>query len=112
MGKAPGNRTSGKRISPFRGTATLTGCKLLTWLLTDGQGDPLLRLLGDDESYGKIYAVSRRPLLADYKRVTSIQLDLSDEKAIADQLKSAGVRDVTHVFHMAFSVGWIPFSVS
>ena len=85
-----------KRISlqPVRAICT----KLLAL-----QGRPLLKLLTESSAWGKVYAVSRRPLGIEHDKIQHLALDLYDEKAVSAKLSSEHVKDVTHIFHLAFA---------
>ena len=67
------------------------------------QGRPLLELLTQSSAWSKVYAVSRRPLGVEHSEIKHLALDLYDEKAVAAKLSSENVKDVTHIFHLAFA---------
>lgn len=62
-----------------------------------------MRKLTTDESWSKVYAVSRRPIDFEHTRLKHIALDLTDKDKLEKSLKSEGVSGVTHIFHTAFA---------
>lgn len=50
-----------------------------------------------------MYAVSRRPLDFEHRRMQHVVLDLANKDKVTSSLKSEKVSGVTHVFHTAFA---------
>lgn len=67
------------------------------------QGRVLLSKLTADDTWTKVYGVSRRPLHFEHKRLQHIALDLKNKNKVTESLKSEKVSGVTHVFHTAFA---------
>ena len=63
----------------------------------------MLELLTQSADWDSVYAVSRRPLDISHAKIKHLELDLFDEQAIEAKLKSENVKDVTHIFHLAFA---------
>ncbi|KAL0042826.1 hypothetical protein WJX79_000975 [Trebouxia sp. C0005] len=63
----------------------------------------LVRHLLKDARFGKVYGVSRRDLYdLPVAHVEHVKLDLLDPQKVKDELKSKGIKDVTHLYQNAF----------
>eukprot|EP00891_Asterochloris_glomerata_P008459 jgi/Astpho2/8459/fgenesh1_pg.00123_%23_27_t len=77
-------------------TALITGA-------TGIQGTALLDLLEKDERFKGVWAVSRRGLPREYNaKIKRVQLDLNDKEGMAQSLDNKGVKEITHIYHLAF----------
>ncbi len=62
----------------------------------------LIKKLVALDDWVQIYAIARRDLPIDSKKITRIHLDLNSKQEIQEKLKGANAKSVTNVFHLAF----------
>ena len=62
----------------------------------------LIKKLVALDDWVHIYAIARRDLPIDSKKITRISLDLNNKQEIQEKLQGANAKSVTNVFHLAF----------
>lgn len=62
----------------------------------------LIKKLVALDDWIQIYAITRRDLPIDSKKITRISLDLNNKREIQEKLQGANAKSITNVFHLAF----------
>ena len=62
----------------------------------------LIKKLVALDDWIQIYAITRRDLSIDSKKIRRISLDLNNKQEIQEKLQGANAKSITNVFHLAF----------